>query len=170
MKAGLVGFGCGALIAYLLCALVGAAAPPNLGPSMTTNEAATALAFSFSDAGSGPGSWYAPSGNASQGWLFRRAYVTGRSGSDSGTFYSEQALKVGWPFTVVRGFVRNVGTAMSLHGARIIGARETATPLRMLPTQPVWPGMVFFGLIGAFVSTVVSRRRGGAPGPTAVPA
>lgn len=169
MKAGLVGFPCGALAAYVVCALVGAAVQPVLGPSMSTTEAAAALAFSFRGAGSEPGAWYDPSGNASHSWIFRRAFVTGHLGSDSGTAYSEQVLKVGWPFTVARGFIRTVGPEMSQEGARVMGAAKAGLPTRMLPTQPVWPGVVFFGLVGAIGFTAISRRSSPAPGPPAVP-
>jgi len=158
MKALLVGFPCSALLAYLLCALAGVTAQPVPGPSVTAEEAAAALAFSFSDADPEPGSWHIPSGTASHGWLFRRAYVQGHLGSVSGTFYSEQVLKVGWPFTVVRGFVRRVGPQTTQEGALVIGAAQMATSRRILPTQPVWPGVVFYGLVGIVIHTAIPRR------------
>ena len=158
MKPGLIGFLFGALVAYAIGAFVGAAAAPAPGTSITTTEAAAALAFSFPDAGSEPASWFSPSGNASQGWLIRRAYVTGRLWSETGTVYSEHVLKVGWPFTVVRGFIRMVGSETSQEGAGGIPPAPGATSARMLPTQPVWPGLIFYGLVGGLGFAALSRR------------
>ena len=159
MKAVFLGFPLGGLLAYFVCALVGAMVPPGLGSNITSSEAEAALTLSFSDAVSQSDQWYAASGHASHGWFIRRASVTALLGSDSGTVYSEQVLKVGWPFTVVRGFIRTVGFEMNREGARLIASQEAAASHRMVPTQPVWPGVAFFGLLGALGFAVAERRR-----------
>lgn len=159
MKTGLLGVLAGASAAYVLCALLGAQARPTLGPAMTPAQAAAALAFAFSDAGPAPDVWADPAGHTMHGWLFRRGYVTGRLGSEPAVAYSEQVLKVGWPFTVVRGFVRTVGSQVRLDGALVLDATAPTTARRLVPLQPVWPGLGLSWLLGAIVCVMVERRR-----------
>jgi hypothetical protein len=152
-----------ALFGYLIFAAVGWAVPPALGPNITASDAAAALNFSFADAVPEARSWHAPAGNVSQGWIVRRAYIHGRLGSESGLRYSEQVLKIGWPFTVARGFIRTVGSGVHTEGACFVGKTPSAQPVRMLPTQPVWPGIIFLGLVGLLASTLWSKTVGHKP-------
>ena len=159
MKPGLLGAFTGAAVAYVLCALLGGATQPSLGPAMPPAQAAAALALAFGDAGPTADVWIEPFGHTMHERLFRRAYVTGRLGSEGGPLYSEQVLKVGWPFTVVRGFVRTVGSQVHVDGALVLTATETPTGWRLVPLQPVWPGLGLAGLLGAVVCMAVEKRR-----------
>ena len=74
------------------------------------------------------------------------AYVEGNLGSSSGERYSEQVLKVGWPSRSVRGFIRTAGGKVDREGARLVGRADQ--PVRLLPTQPLWPGVALYGFLG----------------------
>jgi len=159
MRRVFVGFVLGASAALILGSIIGTASPMRAGQPIETAAAEVALDFAFRDVRLEGVPWYAASGKAHQGWLFRTAYVEGRLGSESGTGYSEQVLKVGWPFTVVRGFIRTVGDDVELEGARLIGEVDHGQPVRFLPMQPVWPGVVLYGLLGMVVAIWVRRWR-----------
>jgi hypothetical protein len=136
---------CG-LCAYAAFGLIGLAAPPTLGIPLSARETQTSLAFSFPDEG---GDWTRASGYASHGWLYRRAYVQGMSAA--GARRAEQVLKVGWPFTVVRGFVRSGNGAPGHLGVGWTSDVSPGDPARLLPLQPVWPGIVLYGVLGALM-------------------
>ena len=154
-----------ATLACLLFALIGATTRPGADPPITTSAAMEALAFAFRDVGLGAEEWQEPSGTARHGWLLRRAFVQGYLAPDPGNQYTEQVLKVGWPFTVVRGFIRTAGPQVSREGARVMGDVVPGRPVRFLPTQPVWPGVIFYGLLGAVLTTWVRRSRAASPHP-----
>ncbi|NNK48194.1 MAG: hypothetical protein HKP01_04915 [Gemmatimonadetes bacterium] len=147
------------LCAYALFGLVGLAATPSLGPSLSDGETLAALAFSFPAEG---GDWTEASGYASPGWLYRRAYVAGTS--QAGVRCSEQVLKAGWPFTVVRGFARSGGGDHGNEGVGWISNSRPGEPARLLPIEPVWPGIVLYGLLGVLAwymiphLTILSER------------
>jgi hypothetical protein len=143
------------LCAYALFGLVGLAARPSLGLPLSGGEALAALSFSFPGEG---GDWTEASGYASHGWLYRRAYVEGTS--PAGTRRSEQVLKVGWPFTVVRGFVRNGGGNPGHEGVGWTSDPRPGEPARLLPVQPVWPGIALYGLLGVLVLGARHMRPG----------
>ena len=166
MRAALVGLGIGATLAYALFAAVGLATKSGPGSPIATPAAEAALVFAFPTASSGR-EWHAVSGTTRRGWLRRQAYVEGNLGSTAGERYSEQVLKVGWPFTVVRGFVRTAGSEVTREGAHLVGPAVPGQPARLLPTQPVWPGVILYGLIGMLGATWL-RRRAGDPRSSAV--
>jgi hypothetical protein len=165
MKAASIRFLVSAAVGYILFAAFGWAMPPTSGTSITASDAATALSFSFPGTATEATPWHAPNGTASRGWIIRRAYVHGYVGSESGTRYSEQVLKVGWPFTVVRGFIRSAGPELRTQGACFVDPTAAIQPVRMLPAQPVWPGILFVGLAGVLVATVCSQSRALRAGP-----
>jgi hypothetical protein len=137
--------------------VLGVAAPVDPGSPLTEEAAAIALSFSFPTVEQ---EWEDPTGSASHGWLFRRAYIAGYGSSTPPTHYSEQVLKVGWPFTVVRGFIRNVEGRISREGAPWTEAQAPEGAARLLPTQPVWLGLALYGLLGTIVASGVGRIRG----------
>ena len=143
------------LCAYALCGLLGLAATPSLGLPLSGGNTLTALAFSFPDE---DGDWTEASGYASHGWLYRRAYVEGTS--PAGTWRSEQVLKVGWPFTVVRGFVRSGGGNPGHEGVGWTSDSRPGEAARLLPVQPVWPGIALYGLLGVLVLGARNIRTG----------
>ena len=105
-----------------------------------------------------------PEGSARRTRLYRRSFVAGWGDGEEPVAYSEQVLKVGWPFTTVRGFVRRAGADVSYEGA--VPLSEPArrdSGIKILPLQIVWPGLVIdSGLIAALLgvlSTIVSSRR-----------
>jgi len=145
-----------AIASYLLFALLGLAAPPYLGDRIPDMEARSALSFSFAEEGN---EWAEAAGYVSHGWLYRRAYLRGTPTAGSGFPRSEQALKSGWPFTVVRGFVRTRGEEVALAGAGWASTPEPGQPARLLPLQPIWPGILLYGLVGALLSLAGTIRR-----------
>ncbi|MEO0556961.1 MAG: hypothetical protein AAF170_02125 [Bacteroidota bacterium] len=147
-----------ASVAYVAFSLVGLAVTPG-GESapLGSDAAAEALAFAFPNASASSEAWAEATGRVSHGWLLRRAYIEGTLVSDAPVRHSEQILKVGWPFTVVRGFVRTSGAEMQTEGARIIG--PASSPVRVLPLQPVWPGVVLMGLMGTMLLTLTAQAR-----------
>ena len=160
MRRMIVGFGVGAVVAYVLFATVGVMAPIRVGPPIETMAAGAALDFAFPDASLERNQWHSVSGTAHHGRLLRRAYVEGSLGSLSGARYSEQVLKVGWPFTVVRGFIRTVGGEIQREGARLVGSVSPGQPARLVPTQPVWPGVALYGFLGVVAAISARRWRG----------
>jgi hypothetical protein len=154
MKRPVLHFSLSAIMAYVAFGFIGLAATPSLGPPLSVGEAETALAFSFPDEGR---DWTESSGHASHGWLYRRAYVEGTS--RAGVRRSEQVLKVGWPFTVVRGFVRGGDGEPGNLGVAWTSPASRGEPARLLPVQPVWPGLAFFGFLGALLLGAISWRR-----------
>ena len=141
------------LCAYAAFALIGLAATPTLGVPLSPEDATAAIAFSFVDEGAEEGK---ASGYAAHGWLYRRGYVEGTS--PDGSRLSEQVLKVGWPFTVVRGFVRSRDGDPDHEGVAWASDLEADRPVRLLPVQPVWPGVVFYGILGALAFRARNRR------------
>jgi hypothetical protein len=160
MRAALVGFGIGALCAYALFAIVGVTTQSIPGSPIGAMSAEATLVFAFPTGSAEGGQWHSVSGTARHGWLLRHAYVEGNLDSISGVLHSEQVLKVGWPFTVVRGFIRTVGSEVEREGARLVGRADPGQPVRLLPTQPVWPGVVLYGFLGMVGATRFRSRRG----------
>ena len=127
---------------YLACGLLGFQLRPHQGASLAESAVTAALTFAFRrDVGQRPG-WYSAEGTGSHGWLTRRAYVRGALRGMDGIHYSEQVLKVGWPFTTVRGFVRVAGQDVRRDGVLVIRGDPREGPVQLLPIQPVWPGMI----------------------------
>lgn len=145
-----------AVLAYAVFAALGTLIPPASAPALPSEQAAEALAFSFAEVEADPEQWVAAEGVADHRWWTRRSFVSGET--EAGR-YSEQVLKVGWPFTVVRGFIQTSGDAIVPVHSRPLGS-ATVGPRRMLPLQPVWPGVVAMGLIGLLTLTAVDRVRG----------
>ncbi len=150
---------CSAALAYVLFSGLGVLLSPALDTPLSEASAADALAFSFPDQGE---HWVEPSGAVAHTWLHRQAYVEGFAVERNvDQRYTEQVLKVGWPFTVVRGFIRSTGTASARTG--VAWAAPAEAPVRLLPMQPVWPGVVFYGLVGLLMAYAVSRAQGRSP-------
>ncbi len=141
----------GAALSYFLCALIGLAATPRTGATLQPDLAVDALTFSFPAARG----WENVAGSASHGWLYRRAHLEGEANATSAgaakAKFSEQLLKVGWPFTSVRGFVRFADGQPDHRGVGWTDADGTMTAARMLPLQPVWPGLVLNGSVAALL-------------------
>lgn len=156
MKRFALHFVAAAIAAYLWFALLGLVAAPSLGDPIPDPEIRSALSFAFPGEGDG---WTDVTGHASHGRLYRRAYVRGTAAAGSGVPRSEQALKSGWPFTVVRGFVRTRGEEVALAGAGWASPPAASAPARLLPLQPVWPGIVLWGLVGALLPLAGRLRK-----------
>ncbi|NNG17901.1 MAG: hypothetical protein HKM89_15605 [Gemmatimonadales bacterium] len=145
------------VLGYLASGLLGLQLAAPEGSPLAEPAAATALTFAFrSDVGPSP-IWHRIEGTSTHGWLVRRAYVRGVHGTAEGTRYSEQVLKVGWPFTMVRGFVRLVGTDERRDGVLVVRGDPSAGPVRLLPIQPVWPGLIINSLWLAAVFLAVTE-------------
>lgn len=127
------------MLGYVTFALVGFVSAPLEGSPLSAAEAEAALAFAFPNA---PGDWSRTQGTSSHSWLLRRAYVRGYSGRLTPSSYSEQTLKVGWPFTTVRGFIRSAGHERRTTGALFLQGDSSGGSIRFMPIQPVWPGLI----------------------------
>jgi hypothetical protein len=150
---------------YIVFALIGFASLPAQGARLSAPVAVDALAFSFGREVPHGASWIEAGGSAAHGWLIRQAYVHGRM-EPNGTRYAEQVRKIGWPFTTVRGFIRAVDHDVQPVGAFFIRGDPAVGPVRFLPMQPVWPGLVVSGIWITLV-LVLGRRllsRGGNSG------
>lgn len=143
---------------------MGVLASPGIESRLTDDEASAALTYSFPNAGS---EWVNPAGYVSHDWLYRRVYVEGRTGQPDPVRYTEQVLKSGWPFTVSRGFVRTSNGETTTEGVAWMASTPVDGPVRLLPVQPVWPGLVFYGLLGTvLVSGFQALRRTRPSAPT----
>jgi hypothetical protein len=164
----LVAYGLALVGGYLAYGLVGFQLRPRARPPLTEQDAATALSFAFGDELGGSTAWWDAAGTSSPGWLVRRAFVQGTRGPDR-VRHSEQVLKVGWPFTMVRGFVRTVGEEVQRDGVLAIQGDPRTGPVRLWPIQPVWPGMIINSLwLGAVLLGLAQFARPvrGRPAPT----
>ena len=151
MKAFLTAWLSGALAVYLACTLVGYFTGLQLEQKLGEQAARDSLAFAFSDAED----WTGVRGGVSQGWLIRKAWTTGES---QGRHYSEQVLKVGWPFTAARGFARIRAGETDTEGAILLQGDPKTSMVRFMPVQPVWPGIVINSLPLALLLLVGWRR------------
>lgn len=105
-----------------------------------------------------------PRGTTHTGRLIRRAYVSGWTMEEPQRRFSELVLKVGWPFTTVRGFVRRKGVQVEYDGC--IPLRQNLgepDEEKILPLQIVWPGFVInstlLALLFIGLAALVSSRR-----------
>lgn len=130
---------------YAVLAFAGFLLPLADGEALSEQQAGEALDFAFNAEFPDGTAWLEVSGDARHGWLTRRAFVRGSSESDE-TIYSEQVLKVGWPFTTVRGFVRTMAGNIRWEGVLWVQGDPTAGPVRLLPVEPVWPGLLINSL------------------------
>ena len=86
----------------------------------------------------------------------RRAALTGWSDEAPSRRYAEQVLKVGWPFTTIRGFGHRRGEAVTYTGALVLSEMTEGGTVRFLPLQPVWPGVILNSLWIALVLWVLA--------------
>ena len=130
------------------CALLGYLAPLNLKQTLPRADVASALDQVFELPPGPDRAWTEATGTVSHGPFFRRAWLRGtRNDVD----YTEQVLKVGWPFTTLRGFIRQRDSAVDTTGVALMKGTPSAGPVRFLPLQPVWPGLVINTLLLAGV-------------------
>jgi hypothetical protein len=145
---------------YLAFGLLGFQLRPRDGSSLADPAAAAALTFAFREDFAHSPDWYDVEGTSAHGWLTRQAFVRGALEATDGVPYSGQVLKVGWPFTMVRGFVRVVGEDVRREGVLVIRGDPRAGPVRLLPIQPVWPGMIINSLwLAAVLLTMAGLGR-----------
>jgi|GEM_PF-5877881 len=123
-----------------------------IDPSMDeeiTNDAVTGqLKFVFGD----DIQWldnehYPLQGKVKHGAIFRKAHIAGWSKETIPVYYAEEVLKVGWPFTTVRGFAHTVGEEVTYIDAIELSAQSGAEQARFFPLQLVWPGLVINSLL-----------------------
>lgn len=140
MKQTLVAVPVCAGVVYVTATLLGLSRSPQLGQTLDAERSTFALSTAFPLVSG----WTDVRGATSHTWLARRAFVEGVD-SATGHRYSEQVLKVGWPFTAVRGFDRRSDATDIAPSSIGIGWAADAPfghPRRLLPLQPVWPGVV----------------------------
>jgi hypothetical protein len=149
------------IVGYSGFALAGYFIPVRQGPPLPDAAASAALSHAFGEEVPAESAWHASRGTIFRGWLVRRAYVRGHLKTADGVVFSEQVLKVGWPFTTVRGFIRTVGGEVRPAGALLVRGQAGSGPVRFLPVQAVWPGLVFNSLWIAvvFLAAVAIWRR-----------
>ena len=154
-------YGIAMVIGFVASGLLGFQLDPHNGSQLSEPAAAAALTFAFQrDLGLSP-KWHHAEGTSTHGWLTRWAHVLGAA---DGTRYSEQVLKVGWPFTMVRGFVRTMGEDERHEGVLVVRGDPSAGPVRLLPIQPVWPGMILNSLWLTAALLALAKLGGDWPG------
>jgi hypothetical protein len=138
---------------YSGSSIIGYFSDLNFDRNLNAMRSTEALAAAFP----GPAGWTASTGRVTHGRLTRRAWI---SGERDGKQFSEQVLKVGWPFTTVRGFVRVRADEVESEGVVLIEDNPKVGPVRFWPVQPVWPGMLINSLaIAALLWLVLFRPR-----------
>ena len=141
----------------------------SIGPLRTTDHSAlpvedveAQLAFTFGDEiGWSQSDGQEASGYVRRGLLVRRLVVSGWTAEPVPRHHEELVLKVGWPFTTLRGFVRRVEGDSTPRGAVLLSpSTDKLTHLRILPMQIVWPGLLFDSIIlGLLVGVVVLLKQ-----------
>ena len=146
---------------YITAAVLGLALSPQRGEPLDPERVREALEFAFP----ATTDWSDVEGAVSHRWLVRRAFVSGVD-DDAGTLFSEQILKIGWPFTIVRGFDRRSDSRVSdvdSIGVGWVSGEQLGQPRRLLPLLPVWPGLAVCSVtLAAAFSTAIHlsvRRR-----------
>jgi len=123
-----------AVSGYAVCGLLGYLSPTGFPEPLEDTQSREALSLAF------PGQrWRSAEGATHHGWLFRRSRISGIS--EDGKPHSEQVLKVGWPFTMARGFVWEQDEQLRGSGALTL-ERLPDGAYRFWPLQPVWPGLL----------------------------
>jgi len=145
-----------AIGAFLLAAIYGMIVPASYSETLDSATAAESISFVFGVETGGPLELTVAEGSIHHGPLTRRSFIHGATTEGE---YAEQVLKVGWPFTVARAFIH-----VTPEGRRTIGvlgsAAEGELPAEgIIPVQPVWPGVIFWGLIGVLLAAVPTFRR-----------
>lgn len=166
IKRGLVYYGVAAIINVMICWIIALNIQPSPltdGTPLEQSEVIEQLAFTFDD----QLAWqraapFEPSGEMRRRALVRQLSVTGWSTAPTPIRYSEQIMKVGWPFTTVRGFIRTEGKVTRYEGAIPLQSVTTSgTSLRILPTQIVWPGILInsglLALLPGLVQLLIKR-------------
>lgn len=154
-------FGLTALAAYLFAATLGLFIDTSYDVHLDPHVAAESLVFVFQHETGSTLEFGSADGATYHSFLTRRSFISGDALNETEPGYSEQVLKMGWPFTVARGFVHGTPSGNHTHGA-ILFSTDSALPTRpILPIQPVWPGIAFWGLIGVltFMGVDVLRKR-----------
>ena len=95
---------------------------------------------------------YPLKGEVKRGALFRKVHVSGWSNSNEPVFYAEDILKVGWPFTTVRGFAHQVGNDVRYVNA--YGLASANGP-RFFPLEVVWPGLILNSALFALTASLI---------------
>jgi len=148
MRRFLTAFLVSALSAYVVFAVSGFFLTPQYDETATPDAVTFALDYAFPEAATQPASWTQPTGAISHRTLYRRASMRGVKDGR----YTEQVLKVGFPFTIARGFIRTTPTEVHVLGAAFVSGDPTTGQATFLPLLPVWPGIVFFGLVGGLAA------------------
>lgn len=151
----------GAVLGFGALAAIGYSLEPGPGEPITAEEAGATLNFAFRTELGPSHTWQTANGSISHTWFVRRAFAEGISSDGFSTRYTEQVLKVGWPFTMVRGFVRVTGSSIEADGAYLLDSGAETGPVRFLPLLPVWPGVLFDGLLLGLVFFGLVRLKKG---------
>lgn len=125
---------------------------PQMDEQLTSDAVADQLEFVFGD----DIQWldneqYPLQGKVKHGALFRKAHIAGWSREVNPVYYAEEVLKVGWPFTTVRGFAHTVGDEVAYINAIELNASSSAQRTKFFPLQLVWPGLIINSLLLAIV-------------------
>ena len=125
---------------------------PSMDEEITNDAVASQLEFVFGD----DIQWldnehYPLQGKVKHGTIFRKAHIAGWSEETIPVYYAEEVLKVGWPFTTVRGFAHTVGEEVTYINAIGLDTKSGTEQTRFFPLQLVWPGLIINSLLLAIV-------------------
>ncbi len=123
---------------------------PEMESSLTEAAIQDQLSFTFGDnLDWHESNQYPLKGEVKRGALFRKVHVSGWSNTNEPIFYAEDVLKVGWPFTTVRGFAHQVGNDVRYVNA--YGLASENGP-RFFPLEVVWPGLILNSALFALIA------------------
>ena len=145
-----------ALALNLFTAVMVAQRPPSEGVALSDAECREMLADALARSTTG-GTFDVVEGVVIRGALERRLFARGILDDSDGTVVATHILKVGWPFTTLRGFIYVIGEEQVTLGAAAIDGDVRAGFARFVPLQPVWPGLVINTLILAVSVGLVAR-------------
>ena len=97
-------------------------------------------------------------GETYHGWVIKRSLLHGLPVTAQPMSVFEQSLHVGWPLTVVQGFIHQNGPEKHTHGAFLFSSKIEPPYDKMIPYEPVWLGILFWGLVGAATAFIRKKK------------
>ncbi len=143
---------------FAVCAGSGFFSSPRYNVSTTDEETVSALTETVGAEMTPSPDFSFSRGETYQGFLFRRSLMHGLPVTAQPMSMFEQSLEVGWPLAVVRGVVHQNGPERHTHGAMLFGSKIEPPYDKMLPYQPVWPGILLWGLLGAATAFIPKKK------------
>lgn len=141
--------------------VVGSTVDSTYSESLGGTAAVEALEFVFGLEGGSAVHISSAEGATHHSAFTRKSFIQGVA--PEGGRYAEQVLKVGWPFTIARAFVHETPEGRHTHGVFGSELGRSLPAESIYPVQPVWPGVLFWGLVGVAGAAILGRSSSGKP-------